>query len=108
MCLNGPPSAVIVVPETIRDDERVGEVVISLPLSVESARSVRDAAIAIRYHGVRYLPVVDGGCLVGVVAFREKPRQPRRDLDLGSHRHAGGSAGTGAATAVTSSCEEHR
>lgn len=108
MYLNRPPSAVIVVPETIRDDEPVGDVFISLPLSVESARSVRDAAIAIRYHGVKYLPVVDGGCLVGVVAFREEPPQPRRDSDLGSHRHAGGSAGTGGATAVTSSCEEDR
>jgi CBS-domain-containing membrane protein len=53
-----------------------------LPLSVESALSVREAAIAIRYHGVKYLPVVDDGRLVGLVAFREEPRG-RRDPGLG-------------------------
>jgi hypothetical protein len=107
-CLNRLASAVIVVPETIRNDYRVGDVFTGLPLSVESARSVQQAAIAIRYHGVKYLPVVDDGCLVGVVAFREEP-WPRSDPGVGSDRHAGdGSAGTAGATAVTSSCEEDR
>jgi hypothetical protein len=107
MCLNRLASAVIVVPETIRNDHRVGDVFTDLPLSVEGARSVQQAAVAIRYHGVKYLPVVDDGCLVGVVAFEEEPR-PRREPGLGPDRHAAGSAGTGGATALTSSCEEDR
>jgi hypothetical protein len=107
MCLNRLASAVIVVPETIRNDHRVGDVFTGLPLSVEGARSVQQAAVAIRYHGVKYLAVVDDGCLVGVVAFRDEPR-PRSDPGLGSDRHAGGSAGTAGATAVASSCEEDR
>jgi hypothetical protein len=63
-------SAVIDVrQEAIRRDDRVSEISMGLPLSVESALSVCNAAIAIRYHGVRYLPVVDDGRLVGIVAF---------------------------------------
>lgn len=57
--------------EAIRHDQRVSGIGVELPLSVESALSVRSAAIAIRYHGVRYLPVVDDGRLVGIVAFPE-------------------------------------
>jgi len=49
VCLNGLPSGVIVVPpETIRDDHRVSDISTDRPLSVESALSVREAAIAIR------------------------------------------------------------
>ena len=55
-----------------------------MPLSVESALSVRDAAIAIRYHGASYLPVVDDGRLVGIVAVREQRPPPRRDPDPAS------------------------
>jgi len=108
VCLNGLPSGVIIVPpETIRNDHRVSDISLDRPLSVESALSVREAAIAIRYHGVQYLPVVDAGRLVGIVAFREEPRR-RRDPDLGSDRHAGDGAGTSGATTVTSSSEEDR
>ena len=65
-------SAVIDVrQEAIRDDHRASAIGVELPLSVQSALSVRNAAIAIRYHGVRYLPVVDDGRLVGIVAFPE-------------------------------------
>ena len=65
-------SAVIDVrQEAIRHDHRVSDGSMDLPLSVESALSVRNAAIAIRYHGVRYLPVVDDGRLVGIVAVPE-------------------------------------
>ncbi len=72
--------AVIVVPQrTIRHDDEASDIPPDLPLSVESARSVRQASIAIRYHGVRYLPVLDDGCLVGIVAFREELPRPRRD-----------------------------
>ena len=38
-------------------------------LSAASAASVRDAAIAVLSRGVRYLPVVADGTLVGLVAF---------------------------------------
>ena len=55
--------------EAIGHDHRVSDTSMDSPLSVESALSVRNAAIAIRYHGVRYLPVVDDGRLVGIVAF---------------------------------------
>jgi CBS domain-containing protein len=43
------------------------------PLSAASAASVRDAAIAVLSGGVRYLPVVEDGTLVGVVALRPGP-----------------------------------
>ncbi len=109
VCLNGLPSGVIIVPpETIRNEHRVSDISLDRPLSVESALSVREAAIAIRYHAVKYLPVVDAGRLVGIVAFREEPHQPRREPDLGSDRHAGDGAGTSGATTVTSSSEEDR
>lgn len=44
------------------------------PLTPESAASVREGAIAVLRHGVRYLPVVDDGTLVGIVAVRELGR----------------------------------
>jgi CBS domain-containing protein len=44
------------------------------PLSPESAASVREGAIAVLHHGVRYLPVVDDGTLVGLVAVGELDR----------------------------------
>ena len=83
-------SAVIDVPqEPIRHDNRACDICMDLPLSVESARSVRDAAIAIRYHGARYLPVVDDGCLVGIVAFREQHPAPHGDPDPGPDTRPG-------------------
>jgi saccharopine dehydrogenase-like NADP-dependent oxidoreductase len=42
------------------------------PLSVESAISVRDAAMAVMQDRVRYLPVVEDGTLIGVVAIRHR------------------------------------
>lgn len=47
------------------------------PLSEESAASVREAALAIVRHGIRYLPVVDGGTLVGIVAVQRVGRSGR-------------------------------
>lgn len=65
---NRPLRPVIVVAhETTRETHGIST---DLPLSIESARSVRDAAIAITYHGVSYLPIVDDGELVGLVALR--------------------------------------
>ena len=40
---------------------------IDQPLSPESAASVRAGAIAVLHHGVRYLPVVEDGTLVGIL-----------------------------------------
>src|SRR4051812_23843619 len=42
-------------------------------LSAASAASVRDAAIAVLSRGVRYLPVVEDGTLVGLVALEGAP-----------------------------------
>lgn len=42
-------------------------------LSVASAASVRQAAIAVLSRGVRYLPVVEDGTLVGLVALAGAP-----------------------------------
>jgi hypothetical protein len=42
-------------------------------LSAASAASVRDAAIAVLSCGVRYLPVVEDGTLVGLVALTRAP-----------------------------------
>jgi len=42
-------------------------------LSAASAASVRDAAIAVLSHGMRYLPVVEDGTLVGLVALAGAP-----------------------------------
>ena len=47
---------------------RCGLVPVEPVLSAESAASVRDAARAVVRDGVRYLPVVDDGTLVGIVA----------------------------------------
>ena len=43
-------------------------------LSAASAASVRDAAIAVLSRGVRYLPVVEDGTLVGLVALARAPQ----------------------------------
>ena len=43
-------------------------------LSAASAASVRDAAIAVLSGGVRYLPVVEDGTLVGLIAVAGAPR----------------------------------
>lgn len=43
-------------------------------LSAASAVSVRDAAIAVLSRGVRYLPVVENGTLVGLVAIGRAPQ----------------------------------
>lgn len=43
-------------------------------LSAASAASVRDAAIAVLSRGVRYLPVVEDGTLVGLVALERAPQ----------------------------------
>jgi CBS domain-containing protein len=42
-------------------------------LSAASAASVRDAAVAVLSRGARYLPVVEDGTLVGLVALAEAP-----------------------------------
>jgi hypothetical protein len=103
MCLNRLAYTVSVVPpETPRNDHRMGDICTDLPLTAESARSVRDAAIAVRYHGVKYLPVVDDGRLVGIVAVREQPRR-RRDPGLGSERHASDGAADASGTRTHSS-----
>jgi CBS domain-containing protein len=47
------------------------------PLSDESAASVREAAFAVVRHRVRYLPIVDDGILVGVLAVGELGRPER-------------------------------
>lgn len=83
--------------ETPRNDHQMGDICRDLPLSVETAHSVREAAIAIKYHGVKYLPVVDDGRLVGIVAFQEEPRR-RRDSGLESDRHAGDGAADASGT----------
>jgi hypothetical protein len=43
-------------------------------LSAASAASVRDAAIAVLTQGVRYLPVVEDGTLVGLIALGRAPQ----------------------------------
>jgi CBS domain-containing protein len=50
------------------------------PLSIDSAASVREAAMAIMHHGIRYLPVVEDGTLVGIVAITGagQPERSRR------------------------------
>jgi CBS domain-containing protein len=53
------------------DEPRVSDISPRAPLSMDSAATVRDAATAMLHHGVRYLPVVDDGRLVGVVSLRD-------------------------------------
>lgn len=76
-----PPVVIVVAQETIRHDDLVRDIAADLQLTAESALSVRDAAIAIMYHGVSHLPVVDDGRLVGIVAFRAERTGPRRHSD---------------------------
>ena len=56
------------------DEVRLADISPKAPLSVESAASVKDAAMAMLCHGVRYLPVVDHGRLVGIVCLRDLRR----------------------------------
>jgi hypothetical protein len=53
-------------------------------LSPASAASVRDAAIAVLSRGVRYLPVVEDGTLVGLVALA-RPPQPLAHEPTAAH-----------------------
>jgi CBS domain-containing protein len=53
------------------DKACVADIVVKKPLSVQSAASVREAALAMLRNGVKYLPVVDGEHLVGIVAVRD-------------------------------------
>jgi hypothetical protein len=55
-------------------------------LSAASAASVRDAAIAVLSRGVRYLPVVEDGTLVGLVAVAGAP-QPVAPEPTAAHTH---------------------
>jgi len=49
-------------------------------LSAASAASVREAAIAVLSRGVRYLPVVEDGTLVGLVALERAPQPVAPEL----------------------------
>jgi|tagenome__1003787_1003787.scaffolds.fasta_scaffold20973491_3 hypothetical protein len=63
-------------------------------LSAASAASVRDAAIAVLSRGVRYLPVVEDGMLVGLVALARAP-QPGASEPTAAHTHPALSAVNG-------------
>ena len=56
-------------------------------LSAASAASVRDAAIAVLSRGVRYLPVVEDGTLVGLVALAGPP-DPAASVLPAAHTNA--------------------
>jgi hypothetical protein len=55
-------------------------------LSAASAASVRDAAIVVLSRGLRYLPVVEDGTLVGVVDLARAP-QPVAPAPTGARTH---------------------
>jgi hypothetical protein len=55
-------------------------------LSTASAASVRDAAIAVLSRGVRYLPVLEDGTLVALVALAPAP-QPVAPEPTAAHTH---------------------
>jgi CBS domain-containing protein len=63
------------------DELRMSDISPRAPLSVDSAASVRDAAMAMLHHGVRYLPVIDDGHLVGVVSLRDLWQQVLRTTE---------------------------
>ena len=64
------------------NDVRVADISAKAPLSVESAARVGDATTAMLCHGVRYLPVVDQGRLVGIVCLSDLRRHlPRTRSD---------------------------
>jgi CBS domain-containing protein len=68
------------------NEVRVGDISPKAPLNVESAASVTDAAMAMLCHGVRYLPVVDEGRLVGIVCLRDLRLQlPRTAATRSGH-----------------------
>jgi predicted transcriptional regulator len=56
------------------NEVRVADISPKASLSVESTVSVRDATTAMLCHGVRCLPVVDQGRLVGIVCLRDLRR----------------------------------
>jgi len=49
----------------------VGDVATRDVVSVQRPVSLRDCAAALRSHGVRHLPVVEAGRLVGIVSARD-------------------------------------
>jgi len=57
--------------ETRWEDSTVGEVLRRLPsrklLTIESADTIADAIMEMKEHGVSQLPVIDEGCVVGIV-----------------------------------------
>jgi hypothetical protein len=55
-------------------------------LSAASAASVRDAAIVVLSRGLRYLPVVEDGTLVGLVDLARAP-QPVTPENTGARAH---------------------
>jgi hypothetical protein len=57
-------------------------------LSAASAASVRDAAFAVLSLGVRYLPVVEDGTLVGLVALARAPQPVAPELTAAHTRPA--------------------
>jgi hypothetical protein len=69
-------------------------------LSEESAVSVQEAALAVVHHGIRYLPVVDDGVLVGIVAVRwlSRCRRPAVAVVQDGDRSAASRAPGGPAT----------
>ena len=72
------------------------------PLSPESAASVRAAAFAVLRHGVRYLPVLDDGILVGLVAVGDlrRPHRTPGPVRPGGDPAVDGGDGHGAGTTV--------
>jgi hypothetical protein len=71
-------------------------------LSPESAASVRAAAFAVLRLGVRYLPVVDDGILVGLVAVGDlrRPHRTPRPVRPGSDPAVDGGDGPGAGNGI--------
>lgn len=49
----------------------IAVVMTAVPHVISAEASVHDAALAMAHHGIRHLPVVDGGRLIGVVTERD-------------------------------------
>lgn len=53
------------------DDTLLDKVMTHTPLTTPANTSVREAVLVMHQNGLRHLPVVDGGAVVGVVSMRD-------------------------------------
>ena len=91
-------------------EQPIATVMTAAPHVISAEASAHDAALTMAHHGIRHLPVVDGGRLIGVVTERDlftlqriSMREIRRTID--AQRRGAGARGCRAGHPAA--CEPH-